>query len=325
MHRRTGAFAAAALLCALVAARASGDVIYVRAGATGSNNGSTWSNAFTSLQSGLALASSGDQIWVAAGTYKPSAAADRGLSFVLVDGVAIYGGFAGSEATLGERDPAVNLTALSGDIGAAGNPTDNSYHVVRAGATVTSSAVLDGFTVSGGRADGAFPDNRGGGISCEGGSPTFSLLILSGNHAADRGGAARVDSGSPSFSDCTFLSNSAGSFGGGGLSAGVVGTLVVSRCRFQGNTVGNSTGGGAIHTSNATVVSNSLITGNSPHAIVFAQQGNSLTNCTVAGNSGYGVTFVDVNNTVRNSILYGNSLGEVNPCRRGHHLRVRWR
>jgi hypothetical protein len=84
-------------------ARAAG-VIYVRSGATGANDGSSWADAYTSLQSALAVAVSGDQIWVAAGRYTPTTGTDRNASFALKDGVAVYGGFAGTEALLSQRN-----------------------------------------------------------------------------------------------------------------------------------------------------------------------------------------------------------------------------
>src|SRR6187402_2670495 len=84
-------------------------VIYVSETAGGSNNGTSWTDAFTSLQSGIAASSTGDQIWIAAGTYKPinvtnPSVNDRMVSFVLPNGVSIYGGFAGNETQLSQRD-----------------------------------------------------------------------------------------------------------------------------------------------------------------------------------------------------------------------------
>ena len=49
---------------------------------------------------------------------------------VLAEGVEVYGGFAGTETLLSERNPAANITILSGDIGTLGDPSDNCYHVV---------------------------------------------------------------------------------------------------------------------------------------------------------------------------------------------------
>src|SRR5437588_259599 len=66
---RAGLIAALAGVCASSAPAA---IIYVRSGATGPGNGSSWANAFPDLQAALAAASAGDQIWVAAGTYKRS-------------------------------------------------------------------------------------------------------------------------------------------------------------------------------------------------------------------------------------------------------------
>ena len=86
-----------ALGACLASTAASASVIYVNAGATGANNGTSWANAFTSLQSGLAAAGSGDEIWVVAATYKPTTTTDRTISFVLKNNVGVYGGFNGTE------------------------------------------------------------------------------------------------------------------------------------------------------------------------------------------------------------------------------------
>jgi hypothetical protein len=50
-----------------------------------------------------------------AGTYKHTATADRTISFALKNGVGVYGGFAGTETMRSQRNPATNVTILSGD------------------------------------------------------------------------------------------------------------------------------------------------------------------------------------------------------------------
>src|SRR5262249_48867379 len=97
-------------------------VWYVNSSAAGSNTGTSWANAYTDLQAALQnpSLSSGDQVWVAEGTYRPTGGNDRTISFALRGGVAVYGGFAGSEAQLAQRDLAHHVTTLSGDIGVRG-------------------------------------------------------------------------------------------------------------------------------------------------------------------------------------------------------------
>ena len=131
-------------------------IIYVDSGASGANDGTSWTDAYTNLQDALSVPETGVEIWVAAGTYKPTAGADRTISFVLADGVRLYGGFAGGETELDQRDWESNITTLIGDIGIVEDDGDNSYHVVKCG-SLTRATVLDGFTITGGNADGADP------------------------------------------------------------------------------------------------------------------------------------------------------------------------
>ena len=136
---------------ASAAARASHlapTVIYVRAAATGANNGASWADAYTSLQPALTAATSGQHIWVAAGAYSPGAAQDA--TFTLKNGVAVYGGFPAAGGDWASRDAGANVTTLNG----GGNGTGDvaaSYHVVTAPAGTDATALLDGFTVMGGQ------------------------------------------------------------------------------------------------------------------------------------------------------------------------------
>ena len=95
----------------------------------GTGSGDSWANAFTDLQAALAVASGGDEIWVATGTYRPTADADRAATFNMKDDVSVYGGFpsGGGVGLFSDRDVATNVTTLSGDL-----PGDNSYSVVTA-------------------------------------------------------------------------------------------------------------------------------------------------------------------------------------------------
>ena len=84
---------------------ASAKLIFVKAEATGADDGTSWADAYPSLHSGLSFAQPGDEVWVAAGTYRPARAGNsRTISFRIKPGVILRGGFAGNETALGERD-----------------------------------------------------------------------------------------------------------------------------------------------------------------------------------------------------------------------------
>ncbi len=145
-------------------------VRYARPAASGLGDCSSWANACT-LQAALTGAASGDEIWVAAGVHKPSTGSST-ATFQLKDGVAVYGGFLGTETAREQRNPSANLTILSGDVDNNDSQTPiitdlntatglryNSSHVV----TGATGATLDGFTVTAGYEYFSGPTYNGGG------------------------------------------------------------------------------------------------------------------------------------------------------------------
>jgi predicted outer membrane repeat protein len=194
---------------------------YAKTAASGTGDCSSWANACT-LHTALTGATSGDEIWVAAGTYKPGTGSDRTATFQLKNGVAIYGGFAGFETMRDQRNPTSNLTILSGDIDnndsqipiitdistVTGNDT-NSYHVV----TGATGAILDGFTITAGYASGSVV--IGSGMYNDFSSPLLENVSFSGNFASGNGGGMYNHYSNPTLTNITFSSNSAGNEGGG--------------------------------------------------------------------------------------------------------------
>ncbi len=136
---------------------------YVNANATGNNDGTSWANAYNTLHDALENYNPGDEIWVAAGTYLPEIpSAAPGFtepSFYIHQDVLIYGGFEGTETALDQRNPDINVTILSGDLNGDDvvddfetNREDNANNLVYIDTVAT--ATIDGFTISGGHADG---------------------------------------------------------------------------------------------------------------------------------------------------------------------------
>ncbi len=201
--------------------------IYVNQNAAGANDGSSWDNAFIHLQDALNMAQDGDNIWVAKGTYKPATAGGSDTSsFIVNTDVLLYGGFAGDETTVIERDPELNPTILSGDLMGDDlqgmldtNRTDNAMTVMIINEEVSPDAIIDGFTIQGGHADGqpsTFFYERGGGIFCFG-APKIQNCIFSGNYANPDGGALYYQGPATNeaiLKDCFFEGNEAEDDGG---------------------------------------------------------------------------------------------------------------
>lgn len=230
-----------------------GSTFFVDQTATGLNNGTSWNDAFTDLQSILPVAPFGSEIRVAGGVYRPdSNSNNRTLAFHLRNGITLKGGYAGwSQPNPDLRDPLLFVSALDGDIGVKGGSGDNSHHVVEA-IGVDASAVLDGFTIRRGVADGGFPFDRGGGIYVSTSSPTIVACVISSNMTSSNGGGVDVSSNSnPSFTNCIFSNNTTTGNGGGLFSNG--GTPALVSCQFSNNSADVNGGGVSILNGVATV------------------------------------------------------------------------
>lgn len=216
---------------------------YVNAAQASSGDGKSWGQAFKDLQEALDNneLTSGDQIWVATGAYKPSkmltgGATARDNTFVLPEGVKIYGGFPASGTPgMGDRNFVLNETILSGDFndddvatidgdgvvsGITGN-IENVHHVV-VSYNNTAATILDGFTIKGGNANGSstvtvntdydFSRTSGGGVYVRFSSPTLNNLVMKNNHALANGAGIYINTGrkieSPKSGEDLVVSNS---------------------------------------------------------------------------------------------------------------------
>lgn len=273
----------------------------------------SWNTAAASLQDALAVAASGDQIWVADGTYSPATGTDRDASFVLRSGVAIYGGFTGvstgptpgsEETSLAERnpDPLTNGTLLSGDLNGDDDPQDstsyseNSFHVVT-GTRADATTILDGFTIRSGNADDPGEVDRnhlGGGLTCDGsGSPTLRNLLFEKNQASGVGGAVYLNEADATFENVIFLDNKTLFTGSGVVGEGGAGYFnncdpIFTDCRFLGNSSTSSGGAVSHHVSDARYT-NCVFSGNQCQGFGSAIYSTSnsdptLINCSVTGN-----------------------------------------
>ena len=267
------------------AGRSNRSVIYVKSGAGGS--GSSWANAYGNLHDALLNASSGDDIWVAAGTYVPNRRSDNEFdcssetgecTFGLVTAnVRVLGGFPNTgNPGLADRNPFSHETILDG-IG-------NRWHIMVA----DTSTILDGFTLMRGHAFGNFFDDtvRGGALALRAADVTVINCKFIDNDCNQDGGAVFGFSSGLTFINCQFINNTSADQGG----AVSVGDTDFINCLFVGNQIlQEGSDGGAIN-----------------------MGGGSITNCTFVNNTvpagrGAAVAAQSSNVTIRNSIFWGSN------------------
>ena len=269
--------------------------LYAAPTARGLGNCSNWDNACT-LQTALTNALSGDEIWVQAGIHYPGPAGNRLATFALKSGVALYGGFAGTENSRDERNWQTHITVLSGDIDrnditdANGVVTTtahitgtNAYHVVTA-EDVDGTAVLDGFFITAGKADGPYPHSFGGGMYTYSGTLTLRNIIFSGNSAHGGGGICNYYS-SPTLTNVTFSGNSASGHGGGMYNFN--GSPTLMDVTFSGNSASGHGGGMYNSGKSSPMLTNVIFSGNSADSGggMYNYGNPRLTNVAFSGNS----------------------------------------
>ncbi|MEE1898215.1 PKD domain-containing protein, partial [Flavobacterium rakeshii] len=285
------------------------NVLYVNKNVVGGNkSGDSWENALPEVADALrwandhqdpAWATTPLQIWVAGGTYTPlyspqdggnfGTNQDRYNSFLLVKDVQLYGGFAGTETTLSQRDLSIttNASVLSGDRGTPINNSDNTCHVVVSAGDV-GSALLNGFTVTGGNAsiyneiivNGQSLNNfAGGGIYTSNSSPGLMHLTIVENKCNFKGGGIYViDSSSPILKNIIITGNEANY--GGGMCCSASSPNLTNVTMIGNSAVGYNNGNEIYNTfSSSYNITNSIIWGqitNNGVTVSFTINSNSL-------------------------------------------------
>ena len=200
-----------------------------------SGNGTSWAEAFKTIQEAIDAADDGDTIWVKQGTYFVTSTIDVDKS------VFIYGGFDGTETNKSERNWRTNVTTVDGQ-----NTVTCFY--------IPADAILDGFTIAHGHTNWG----GGGGMYIESSSPVVINCTFFENSAdINGGGAIHSWNASPTITNSLFLENDGGSNGGGAIFNWDCPAVIVTNCTFSKND-GGSSGGGAIYNYNSSDGSDQL-------------------------------------------------------------------
>lgn len=269
-------------------ASAHAAIIHVDDSATGISTGASWQDAFTDLQDALGAAGAGDEIWVAAGTYCPGN--DTADSFRLLNGVAIYGGFAGSETLRSQRDTVRNETILSGSL-IGMNRCQRVVDVHGCDAT----ALLDGCIITTGYC----------GVYISDASPVISNCTIHSHYSQGIycGGAS-----APQITGCVIRDNSQG------IECAGTSAPVIAGCTISGNfdDFGSGLYGIRSFETAAPTVINSIIAENDSGLGCLGSASLSVVNCTIVANRNYGVGgSATAQTAITSSIIWNNTRGAV--------------
>lgn len=328
---------------------------YVKPVATGTGDGSSWENASGNLQNMIdELAKNNPQnlpgeVWVAAGTYVPQVQVISGTtysaSFLMRDGISVYGGFAGDESSKQEREVGkmpwnfVNKTILEGSYYEHSKTswnesnhkwtlTSDSRHVVffsplpsEGKSGFDKSTILNGVTIRGGYAQGGegvadFMTDRGAGVYM-GINATLEKCIVTENSSTGNGGAVYMYGGRV-MNSLIYNNNADGD--GGAVYVDNAGIVLASM--LTNNSANNGSGAYLAHTGNWTdgkphpeylILSTSVVSNNTSrlNGAVYCAKGGVLMQNTITNNDCPTATDNTSANASQSGGLYVDSYGLV--------------
>lgn len=328
---------------------------YVKSVATGTGDGSSWENASGNLQNMIdELAKNNPQnlpgeVWVAAGTYVPQVQVISGTtysaSFLMRDGISVYGGFAGDESSKQEREVSkmpwnfVNKTILEGSYYEHSKTswnesnhkwtlTSDSRHVVffsplpsEGKSGFDKSTILNGVTIRGGYAQGGegvadFMTDRGAGVYM-GINATLEKCIVTENSSTGNGGAVYMYGGRV-MNSLIYNNNADGD--GGAVYVDNAGIVLASM--LTNNSANNGSGAYLAHTGNWTdgkphpeylILSTSVVSNNTSrlNGAVYCAKGGVLMQNTITNNDCPTATDNTSANASQSGGLYVDSYGLV--------------
>lgn len=276
---------------------------YVKESASGDADGTSWINASANLQQIIDQAAYNDSVFVAAGTYHPGA----GSYFSMKQGIKIYGGFAGNEGSLHERNLATSDTSIL---------ESHEKHVVfNDNNGLDGNAILDGFKITGGNATGDGIDKYGGGMYNNAASPQLTNLTISNNAAEYGGGAmANFNGSDPILKKVVIRDNTSPNQGAGIYNASS--SPILDSVLITANIVGIE-GGGMYSTGAAPLLTNVTITGNTSHSTGGGLYNNSsmpvLNHVTISNNTadyGGGAIFNEYSSPKLTDVILRNNTSD---------------
>jgi hypothetical protein len=287
-------------------------VVYVDVSSAFGGDGQTWESAVDTVQQGIThavdMTSEFDfcHVWVAEGVYYIyDDSSDDTVQ--LQPGVHVYGGFEGDETLLSQRDWQAHETVLDG------HQSEGSYNRVSHVVTGADDAVLDGFTVTGGRAL-QFSGFYGGGMLNLGVSPTVRNCLFVDNEAVEGGGMYNGGGSSPLIDGCVFRENVAD---GGGAAGGMnndASSPTIVNCRFIAN---HGSNGSAINNHDSSCsISNTIFAfntgGEDAHGIENNGSSPEIVNCVFFGNQSCGIfNFQTSYPQILNTVAWGNGEADI--------------
>jgi len=284
---------------------------FVTTNGNATNDGKSWATA-KSLEAAIATAVSGDSIFVAAGTYSATSGSPLISLTGANDGIKLYGGFAGTESRLIQRNHTANITILQGN----GNRV--IYNNGSAAVPITSATVYDGFTITNGFATGS---SVGGGMANLYASVTVANCIFKGNATNNGSGGGMYNSqNSVTITNCTFSENTAAANGGGGLIISTGSSANITNCVFDKNTATGGSGGGistytdaanptTVTITNCTFSDNTSANGGGIYNysnITLTISGCTFTNNTASTNGGSIYNYTSATPTISGCTFTGN-------------------